>query len=489
MNLPNYFLADLPPEATLSPVMITEACQTLKRNRERYLAGRSTEQLITTLSDVAEGWLDAENRFRKLALEHAGVQSRDVRDCSSDTLKRELQQGAPRPVFSRATLEKGLDNFFRQLTAENLEALLEQELGDAINVSGEAVSPRHAPAEPKFPREGWSHVTRHFWRGPEFLVHIAAGNVPNPALMSIVLGLLTRSAQFVKCASGVAFLPRLFAHSLYDADPKLGACLEIAEWRGGKVDLETALFAEADCVTATGSDETLAAIRVRLPAKTRFLGYGHRVSFGFVDAAVLHGSSARQIISNAVDDVVAWNQLGCLSPHVIYVESGGKVLPDQFAEMLADELERREQIEPRGELAVEHAAVIASRRAFYQVRAAARAEETDTLMWHSRDSTAWTVIYESDPRFQLSCLNRFVYVKGVKDLQEMLQNADSVRDQVSTVGIAAPERKTRELAEQLARWGVTRVCPLGRMQNPPLTWRHDGRPVLGDMVTWTDFET
>ena len=43
MNLPNYFLADLPPEATLSPAMITEACQTLKRNRERYLASRSTQ--------------------------------------------------------------------------------------------------------------------------------------------------------------------------------------------------------------------------------------------------------------------------------------------------------------------------------------------------------------------------------------------------------------------------------------------------------------
>ena len=156
--------------------------------------------------------------------------------------------------------------------------------------------------------------------------------------------------------------------------------------------------------------------------------------------------------------------------------------------MLADELERREQTEPRGELAVEHAAVIASRRAFYQVRAAARAEGAETLMWHSRDSTAWTVVYEADPRFQLSCLNRFVYVKGVKDLQEMLQNAESVRDRVSTVGIAAPERKAHELAEQLARWGVTRVCPLGRMQNPPLTWRHDGRPVLGDVVTWTDME-
>jgi hypothetical protein len=219
MILPNYFLADLPPEATLSPAMITEACQTLKRNRERYLAGRSTEQLIQTLSDVADGWLDVENRFRKLALERAGVQSRDVRDCSSDTLKRELQQGAPGPAFSRATLEKGLDNFFRQLTAENLEALLEQELGDARRLDEMvAVGAGHK-------RDRAAMAV-----GPEFIVHIMAGNVPNPALMSIVLGLLTRSAQFIKCASGGAFLPRLFAHSLYDADPKLGN-RRVARWQ------------------------------------------------------------------------------------------------------------------------------------------------------------------------------------------------------------------------------------------------------------------
>ena len=52
-------------------------------------------------------------------------------------------------------------------------------------------------------------------------------------------------------------------------------------WRQSRL-WKTRLFAEADCVTATGSDETLDAIREQLPAKVRFLGYGHRVSFGFV---------------------------------------------------------------------------------------------------------------------------------------------------------------------------------------------------------------
>ena len=173
------------------------------------------------------------------------------------------------------------------------------------------------------------------FNAPEFLVHIAAGNIPNPTLMSITLGLLTRSAQFVKCASGASFLPRLFAHSIYEADPKLGACLEIAEWRGGNRELENALFAEADCVTATGNDETLAAIRAQLPAKVRFLGYGQRVSFGFVAREVLRDETIVEIVSRAADDVIAWDQNGCLSPHVIYVEERGAVESDKFAELLA----------------------------------------------------------------------------------------------------------------------------------------------------------
>jgi hypothetical protein len=458
MNLPNYFLADLLPEATLSPTMIAAACDTLKRNREKYLLPRSTDEIVKILCEVAAEWLRPENKFRRLALESGvGVQASA---CSSDTPEREFQRAdVASAKFSQATLARGLDDFFRQFTPENFQALLAQDLG--------------------------ADTSRHFWHGPGLLVHIAAGNIPNPALMSITLGLLTRSAQFVKCASGAALLPRLFAHSIYELDHKLGACLELAEWRGGNVALETALFAGADCVTATGSDETLAAIRSRLPAKTRFLGYGHRVSFGFVTREVLREEEIAQVVSSTADDVVAWDQNGCLSPHVIYVEERGEVESDRFAALLAAELMKREAAEPRGKISVAESAEIASRRATYEVLAAHRG---DIKLWASQDSTAWTVVFEHDVRFRFSPLNRFIYVKPVPDLAAVMQGVDEIHGKVSTVGIAAPPEKTMELARQFARWGVTRICPLGQMQNPPLTWRHDGRPALGDLITWTDFE-
>lgn len=452
MSLPNYFLADLPPEATLTASMIREACQTLKRNREQYLASRSTSHLVKVISETAANWLADDYSLRRLALE----------------------QGPANTGFPRATLARGIDGFFRQLTRENLHALLVQELGHAHRLDEMCES----STEVKTQQSAMAC-------GPELLVHIAAGNIPNPTLLSIVLGLLTRSAQFVKCARGTSFLPRLFAHSLHQNEPKLAACLEIAEWPGGDESLESPLFEEADCVTATGGDETLADVRRRLPVRVRFLGYGHRVSFGYIAQEVLSGFGTQKLVTRAADDIVAWNQLGCLSPHVIYVESGGVVSPEQLAEMFAEELARREQTEPRGELPVADSAQIASRRDIYRVRAAAGSE---TRLWCSEGSTTWTVVYEADPRFNLSCLNRFIYVKGVANVTDALHHADSVRGQVSTVGLAAHEDTARTLVMQFARWGVTRVCPLGQMQNPPLTWRHDGRPPLGDLVQWTNWE-
>jgi hypothetical protein len=251
------------------------------------------------------------------------------------------------------------------------------------------------------------------------------------------------------------------------------------------VELENALFAEADCVTATGSDETLAAIRERLPAKVRFLGYGQRVSFGFVSREVLRDEEISKIVARAADDVIAWDQNGCLSPQVIYVEERGAVESDKFAELLAVELATREAGEPRGKISTEESAAIASRRAICEALAAHRA---DVKIWASQNSTAWTVVFEHDVRFQFSPLNRFIYVKPVPDAAAVLRGADAVWAKVSTVGISAPVEKSKELAAQFARRGATRICPLGRMQNPPLTWRHDGHPPLGDLVTWTDFE-
>ena len=101
-DLPNYFLADLPPEASLNTTIIREACQTLRRNRGQYMASRSTTDILNTLDEVAAGWLQTDNPFRQ----HA------------------LKAGPPITGFSEPVLAKGLDAFFSRFTPENLRTLL-----------------------------------------------------------------------------------------------------------------------------------------------------------------------------------------------------------------------------------------------------------------------------------------------------------------------------------------------------------------------------
>jgi hypothetical protein len=289
----------------------------------------------------------------------------------------------------------------------------------------------------------------------------------------------------VKCGAGSSIVPLLFAHSLREVNPHLASCIEIASWPHDRSDLQHALLESADCVTATGSDDAVAAIREQVPVSRRFVGYGHKVSFAYLTAEALSPEQLDSLVKDVATDVCAWNQLGCLSPQVVYVEGGGQVTAEIFAGRLAAALADAEDLRPRGRIPKADAASIRSRRSFYEVRAANLA---DTRLWHSKDSTAWTVICDADPRFQPSCLNRFVHVKGVGNLEAVLQGADMVRRHVSSVALAGPATRTSELAAQLADWGVPRVCPVGRMQTPPPAWRHDGRPVLNDLVHWTDWE-
>ncbi len=452
MKLPDFFLADLPSGTPLSPQMVQDACLAIKRNQRQYLSEKSTTRIIQVLAATAEDWLAENNPYRAIA----------------------LRQGQADAGFPPEVLAEGIKSFFGSITVKSLETLVRQDLGELDRLDAMVSS-----------RDEERNERSSFARSPELIVHFAAGNLPCPAWTSMILGLLTRSAQFMKCATGTSLLPRLLAHSIHEREPKIGSCLEVAEWKGGNEPLESALFAEADCVTATGSDETLARIRTRVPAQARFLGYGHRVSFGYVAQEVLEGAQVDRIAANAALDVAAWNQLGCLSPHVFYVETGGPISPAEFAARLAHHLQVREQTHPRGPLALEQSVAIASRRSFYEIRAS---NLRDTLLWKSEKSTAWTVVFENDPLFQLSCLNRMVYVKAVSDLDQALHGADNVRDKVSTVGIASTESQAAHLALRFARWGATRVCPLGKMQQPPLAWRHDGRPALGDLITWVDWE-
>ena len=108
MNLPNLFLADLGPDLELTPNLLRDACSALRRNREEWLGRQRIRDVIEMIAFTADQWLDPSNEFRTLA----------------------IQKGAASTGFGAATLVRGLESFFRQLSVANLESLVIQDLGD-----------------------------------------------------------------------------------------------------------------------------------------------------------------------------------------------------------------------------------------------------------------------------------------------------------------------------------------------------------------------
>ena len=57
-ELPNYFIADINDSKVLNQKLISEACYTLKKNRERFMEDRSTQSIILLLAELGKRWLD-----------------------------------------------------------------------------------------------------------------------------------------------------------------------------------------------------------------------------------------------------------------------------------------------------------------------------------------------------------------------------------------------------------------------------------------------
>jgi len=424
---------------------IQEAIAHTGAARELLWASRTTDAVIHALAETARRWLPADSPWRARAIEQA-----------------------PEPTgFSPEMVNAIVDLIFGQLTHAALGELLDRELGSRRVLD-------------EFSLRG--HLQTHA-TGPRLITHILAGNVPAPGILSICCGLLLRSANLVKLSARDPVFPALFVESLREVDAPLADCVAVLDWPRTETDVTKAALAEAEAVLAYGDDRTIAALRQLTPPAAKFIGYGHKVSFAVIAREAMTAEQLPLLAERAAFDISIYDQQGCLSPHVIYVEERGALGPRRFATALAEAMTAYQQRVPRGALTVEETAQITTIRTGYQFRA-----ESDrrVSVWAPPTSNDWLVVYDDDPSFSPSCLNRTVFVKPTDGFPRVLTNVRRFASQISTVGVAPMNERVMAFAGDLAQMGVSRVCEIGEMQRPPLAWHHDGRPNLAELVRWTD---
>ena len=247
--------------------------------------------------------------------------------------------------------------------------------------------------------------------GPELLFHSWAGNVPALPLWSLVCGLLVKAGSIGKLPSAEPLFASLFARLLAEVHPPLADCLAVVWWKGGGTEQSAAVYAQSDTVLAYGGNDALDDIRRQLPVTTRFLPYGHKLGFGMVGAAALDTLRGPATARLAAHDVMRYDQQGCYSPHVFYVERGGKVSPREFAQYLASELANLQHRFPRRALALEDAAAFAGWRQAVELQSLSADTGVESI---GGDGAAWGVAYCDRARsLAPTALNRSIQVVAV----------------------------------------------------------------------------
>ncbi len=425
------------------------------RVREAGLAqlkAQPVSDIVRVIDAAIARLLDVNNEYRKL-----------------------LEELLPRVTgFDAEMVRLGLNGFLQSFRALQLHRFVAEDFAN----------PKILDEFQPQAKQGWSKAL-----GADLTVHVWAGNVPALPLWSMVCALLVKAGAIGKVSSAEPVFASVFARLLVEIEPRWRDCLAVVWWKGGQADLESCLFPLADVVLAYGGSAALNAIQSRVPSSTRFLAYGHKISFSVVSKFALTTRKGQACARLAALDVARWDQQGCYSPHVIYVQRGAALSPFGFAQMLAGELAALEPKMARRALSLEEAKSLASWRESHEFEILKAASASPLRVVLGDKSQAWCVVY-SDESMALSPgpLNRSVLVLAVDSLSEVCDLIQPQSAFLQTVGVAVSPEELLPLAELLGRVGATRICALGAMTSPEAGWHHDGRFSLLDLVRMVDVE-
>jgi hypothetical protein len=344
-------------------------------------------------------------------------------------------------------------------------------------------------------------------RPTNVIVGYAAGNVPGTGLLLILLGLATALGTgdpppviLIKNSRNEPLFTPLVLATLALIDPALASTTLVTIWDYTDTALQEYLLSQADLVVAAAGDETIQDLdRVVRRVSTashpvRFHGHGHKVSFSTVGRECLQisltaaGESiplVELVALLASLDVALWNQQGCLSSRVHFVEQANDSRyhsPEVYGRAVVRSLRALNASMPKG---------ITRKRQIHNLfdkyQAAAAGGLAQVLSEYDDD---FLVVLEQqrlapDQFKELvnDCQGRTVAIIPVDDVMEVpqsyLRHVHREHLQSMSVALGEPDRpgmdpRLLRYAEALGAVGITSIRTVGRGAFPQLAYSWDG---------------
>jgi len=344
---------------------------------------------------------------------------------------------------------------------------------------------------------------------PEVIVGYGAGNIPGTALMiaflsqSITLAGGRVPVTVIKNSRSEPIFSPLVLNILEEVDPELFSTVAVLVWDYEDAYVQNFLTNHADLVIAAASDETIAEIQAQIDHTQdeqnrdsshpiRFHPHGHKVSFSAISRQTLKKECIDQKSGQSFFDIVTllaaldstlWDQHGCLSSRIHFVEAGsdGHYTPLEYAKRLEEQLRLISDFIPRGAWPLQQ---LHDRFDRYK-----NLEMTGKVQVISQYGDEFLVILEnrrltpSAFRSQVNdCQGRVIIVQPVSDLREIpnryLRMLPAENLQSLSVAVGKPGEGLTDsllhLAEMCGACGVTAIRTIGRAAFPQLAYSWDG---------------
>ena len=273
---------------------------------------------------------------------------------------------------------------------------------------------------------------------------ILSANVFVGALRAVALARAASSDVVVRPSRRDPAFARALVEEISAPEVRLDEGFDVAGFEHGEIHIY-------------GHDATIADVRARARAGVRVVGHGSGLGIAWISTRADVAASA----SALAEDVVVFDQRGCLSPRIVLVE-GAPDRADAFAEALHDELERLERVVPRGPLPAEERA--ASDRYIATMTYACR-----VLVGPHH---AIGIAPPAAPMIPCPAY-RHVHVVSAPTEADAARVLAPLARSITVVG-SDDHAASRRLAPPWAR-----RAPLGRMQRPPLDGPVDLRGLYG----------
>ena len=301
------------------------------------------------------------------------------------------------------------------------------------------------------------------WRPVGVVVHITAGNSPIVAPMATVEGLLTGNINIVKCASNMGAFASAVLADMCDGTPLVDFVYLL---RVSSKDTERMRFIldRADCVSVWGGEEATRAVRDMTPQGTRFVSWGHRISFAYLVPDSVTPESMRLLAASVCRN----EQQSCSSPQCVLVDTDDPEEVRNVARMLAEALD---DVGPRFPRVMPDEAQAAEIASVTQVHRCDCFFSGGGIIGGPGDP--YRILICDRTKFMPSPLFRTVWLSPLSRT-DLVPTLRGMRGYLQTAGLACRQSDLAELSDILYSAGVDRITPLDSMSASYSGEPHDG---------------